>query len=574
MTSAIKLGSDIDGKPFTMPADFITQTCGIIARKGAGKTYTGAVAAEEMLEVGAQVVIIDPLDVWWGLRSSASGKSNGFAVVVFGGEHGDLPLLAESGSMIADLVVEHRLSAVLSLDHLSKNGQRQFMTAFAEQLYQRKNPSNQRTPVHLFIDEADMFCPQRVQHGQERMLGAVDSLVRRGRTRGIGVTMITQRPATIHKDVFTQIEVLIALQLTSPQDRHAVDEWVKGNDTQGHRDKFMASLASLKVGQAWIWSPSWLQCFSLIQVRKRHTFNSSATPKAGEQIQAPTAAAAVDLDALRGKLATVIKTAEQNDPTKLKKRIDELEQKIRAAGNATPAPSPQALMEAEQRGRMLERASLKRLMQGPVSDVEIRLASANKALDPLRAIIGQVDVAPKPIAPRQAPAPAPARSKAARPADDGSMTRAERAILIAAVQREPRHSNRVQLSVLSGYSVTSSSFANAMGALRTKGYLTGGGDDNRATPEGIVAAGDVPPIPDGDERVRWWIGQLNRAEGAMLKAIADRFPNAIDKADLSAASGYSETSSSFANALGRLRSLGLISGRGDLQLNADVMESA
>ena len=66
------------------------------------------------------------------------------------------------------------------------------------------------------IDEADLLAPQRVMAGGERLLGAMSDLVRRGRVRGLGVTLVTQRPATLNKDILTQAEVLIALRMTAP----------------------------------------------------------------------------------------------------------------------------------------------------------------------------------------------------------------------------------------------------------------------------------------------------------------------------------------------------------------------
>jgi DNA helicase HerA-like ATPase len=82
-----------------------------------------------------------------------------------------------------------------------------FMVAFAETLY-RLN----REAVHLFVDEADAFAPQARNYGgdENRMLGAMEDIVRRGRKRGIGCTLITQRPAVLNKNVLTQCEVLVA----------------------------------------------------------------------------------------------------------------------------------------------------------------------------------------------------------------------------------------------------------------------------------------------------------------------------------------------------------------------------
>jgi len=54
-----------------LPANGVTQTFACIGRKGAGKTYLASMLAEQMLDIGAQIVIIDPVGNWWGLRVDA-----------------------------------------------------------------------------------------------------------------------------------------------------------------------------------------------------------------------------------------------------------------------------------------------------------------------------------------------------------------------------------------------------------------------------------------------------------------------------------------------------------------------
>jgi len=104
------------------------------------------------------------------LRSSADGKSAGLPVYVFGGDHGDLPLERSAGALIADVVVDHPAWYVLDFSHFeSKEAERQFATDIAERFYRRKGTN--KAPMHLFVDEADMFCPQQVPSGDQRMLG-------------------------------------------------------------------------------------------------------------------------------------------------------------------------------------------------------------------------------------------------------------------------------------------------------------------------------------------------------------------------------------------------------------------
>jgi hypothetical protein len=163
------------GRGLQLPEDAVTQTFAILAKRGVGKTYTASVMTEELLKAHLPVVAIDPIGVWWGLRHSADGKSEGLPIVVFGGDHGDAPLEKGAGEVLADLVVDERFSCVLDLSSFRKGEQIRFMTDFAERLYRRN-----REPLHLMLDEADSFAPQKTMRGEgaERLLGAIEDLVR------------------------------------------------------------------------------------------------------------------------------------------------------------------------------------------------------------------------------------------------------------------------------------------------------------------------------------------------------------------------------------------------------------
>ena len=162
-----------------LPEEAVTETFAILGKRGAGKTTTARVLTEELLDVGLPVLVLDPTGVWWGLRASADGAGDGYPVIIFGGDHADVPLEETSGTLVADVVVTRRISAVLDLSGLSKSGTRRFCTDLLERLYHKN-----REPLHVVIDEADLLAPQRVLAGGERLLGAMSDLVRRGRVRG------------------------------------------------------------------------------------------------------------------------------------------------------------------------------------------------------------------------------------------------------------------------------------------------------------------------------------------------------------------------------------------------------
>jgi hypothetical protein len=119
---------------FTLPADAVTETFAILGIRGSGKTNTGAVLTEELLKANQQVAIIDPMDVWWGLKSSKDGKQPGFALPAIGGDHADIPLDGAAGAVLADFVTDSRASLILSLRNLSMNDQRRFAGDFARRI--------------------------------------------------------------------------------------------------------------------------------------------------------------------------------------------------------------------------------------------------------------------------------------------------------------------------------------------------------------------------------------------------------------------------------------------------------
>ena len=264
-----------------LPLNSVTKTFAILAKRGAGKTYTADVMAEEFYKNSLPFVIFDPIDVHWGLRLNRDGKTQGLPVVVFGIEHADIQLEKDMGREIARAVVKENISCVISTFGLSKKAQRFLIAEFAEEILNINS-----TPRHIFIEEAHEFVPQRVFGELGRTFSAVSNLVVMGRNRGLGVTLINQRAATINKDVLTQIDTLLAFRNIAPQDRKALREWVEFHAAEGDFEDFMQSLPSLPTGEGWIWSPEFLQVFQKVKIRKRETFHPDRE-KLGEDFVMP-----------------------------------------------------------------------------------------------------------------------------------------------------------------------------------------------------------------------------------------------------------------------------------------------
>jgi hypothetical protein len=321
-----------------LPNDAVTQTFLILGKRGSGKTNTAVVLAEEMIKL-APIVVLDPIDAWWGLKSSFEGDRPGLNIYVFGGRHPDLPLDPHTGELMARLFIEHRISMILSMKGWSVADRARFVTDFVTYLLNH----NDRVPVHIFLEEADAFIPQRPQPDEAKMLGATDRLIRWGRMDGIGATAISQRSAAINKNTTTQAETLIAHRTIGPQDRDAIEEWIKFHGTKEDRDKILSELPHLKNGEAYVWSPEWLKLLERVFMRRRHTFDSAATPKVGEKMITPKTLSSVDLQKISGQLQSVIDHANQDDPkllrtalAKAQLRVEELQRMLAALESAPP----------------------------------------------------------------------------------------------------------------------------------------------------------------------------------------------------------------------------------------------
>lgn len=409
------------------------------------------------------------------------------------------------------------------------------------------------------------------------MLGAFESLVRRGGIRGIGTTLITQRPAILNKNVLTQSECLIVLQMNAPQDQDAIDDWVQRNGTREQRDIMMQSLASLQQGEAWFWSPSWLRVFKKVAIRQRRTFNSSATPKAGEKVIIPQQLAAVDLVRLGKLIAETIERAQDNEPAALKRKIAELKQKVQKLEQSAPKPAVQTKIER------IEVPVLTPENQAVLNQIESWMKEINATMGMAKEFIGQLpslrrDIMdkltiinrvsrpiPTPVMPKpraiSAPKPVPALAEHAVEVEidlkDIRLGKCERSILIA-LSQYPQGRSGIQLAVLTGYSLNSGSFKNALGRLRTYQLITRT-HPIEITDDGKTVLGDGwEPLPTGQDLIDYWLDRLSKCEKAILNRLLAVYPEGMTPGQLGEDTGYSPSSGSFKNALGRLRTLELI----------------
>ncbi len=342
---------------YSLPLKFLEVRKVVYGGSGAGKTASGRMLFEEATAAGVCCGAIDLKGDWWGLKSTADGQDDGIPVVIFGGDHQDIPLDENGGAPLADIVVDLRQPFIIDLEHLSKGKQMRFLSAFLERLYDRN-----RDPLVLFLDEADRYASQKPMTPEAHIcLGACEDIAKRGRKHGIFPVFITQRNASINKGVSELCEVAMVFRTTGPRDQDAVADWFGTNATKEQRDAVIPTLSRLPTGTAIVCSAyPGLEIFETIPLRLPRTFDSSATPEIGRRRIEPKRLATPDLEKLQTRMAATIERAKADDPKALRARIVELERDLKGRAGVVVHAAPKVVEKTVER-RMLKDGDLRRL---------------------------------------------------------------------------------------------------------------------------------------------------------------------------------------------------------------------
>lgn len=411
--------------------------------------------------------------------------------------------------------------------------------------------------------------------------------MRRGRNKGLGVTMATRRPAVLNKDVLTQVDVLAIMRITGLNDRKAIHDWVRGQGDETGWQQVAPSLPGLQNGESWWWVPQ-QGILQRVQVRKAKTFDSSPTRTRASSARAPRTRADVDLAAISDQIAATIERAKEEDPGVLRARIQHLEKVAgqvdalkaeidRLKSQPEPEPqrvevlSPQIQQALTQLGHTLLEVltGLDLAIRQAQESSERIVASVQSALElaqetpasPVRRGSGTEQPPP-----RKQPVPAapPARAESNSGAAATTLAPAQQRFLDALANMELvglQPASKMQLALWVSLSPKSGNYPN-LGRLRSEGLLDYPTPGQVAlTPDGrALAQPDTSPVTTDEElhqRIRN-LKAITPKKWDILSALIEVYPEPMNKGELAQIVGLSASSGNYANNLGALRSLGLL----------------
>ncbi len=263
-------------------------------------------------------------------------------------------------------------------------------------------------------------------------------------------------------------------------------------------------------------------------------------------------------------MAATIERAKAEDPKALQRRVAELERDLNLAQKLTPTKTVERNVLKESIVKRLDTILSKMVTEANRHGAAMSLFWGNlddvaKALlDALRASIRTSSPHPAPHTIKSGPRLLVHERSSTGSEGIGSGPRK----ILAVLAQYPAGRTMKQVAVLTGYA-QSGTFSNYVGSLRSRGWIEGHGTV-RITAAGMAALGPYEPLPVGHALLAWWLHRLGKGERVILETLASVYPNRLSMAVLAEKTGYA-LSGTFSNYLGRLRTLDLIEGRGELK---------
>ncbi|MFN3383657.1 MAG: ATP-binding protein, partial [Archaeoglobaceae archaeon] len=123
-------------------------------------------------------------------------------------------------------------------------------------------------PGMIVVEEAHNFIPEREKVVSTNALRAVAS---EGRKFGLGLMVISQRPARVDKNVISQCNTQIIMRVTNPNDLNAIKKGIEGITSE-----MIEEIKRLSPGYAIVVSPE-IDTPIVVRIRVRKSSHSEAT---------------------------------------------------------------------------------------------------------------------------------------------------------------------------------------------------------------------------------------------------------------------------------------------------------
>ncbi|WP_323171421.1 DUF87 domain-containing protein [Natrialba sp. PRR66] len=328
----VLVGETDDGTDLYLPVvELLTGRGFVTGKSGSGKSNTASVIAEELLEAGFPLLIVDTDGEYYGLKEEYEMLHAG------ADEECDIQIGPEHAEQMATLALEENVPVILDVSgYLDEDESDELLRKIARQLFVKEKKL--KKPFLLVVEEVHEYIPEGGGVGETGNL--LIKISKRGRKHGLGILGISQRPADVKKDFITQANWLVWHRLTWDNDTKVVGRII---DTE-----YSEMVSDLDDGQAFV-QTDWTDVdVRKVQFRRKRTFDAGATPGL-DDFERPELKSVSD--ALVGDLQDISerKDREQDriheleaELEKKEKRIETLEDELESARDVSSAAKQMA----------------------------------------------------------------------------------------------------------------------------------------------------------------------------------------------------------------------------------------
>ncbi len=330
-------------EPIELPvAELLTGRGFITGKSGSGKSNTASVIAEELLEIGLPMLIVDTDGEYYGLQERYE------ILHATTDEQGDMEVGPDDAERLAGLALDGNVPIILDIStYVDPSEGTELITRVLREIFRMEDA--RRKPFFLLVEEIHEYLPEQGAHGKLGEL--LIQIAKRGRKRGLGLCGISQRPAAVDKDFITQCDWLVWHRLTWKNDTNVVRQLLGADAAKDIQD--------LDNGEAFLMT-DWNDSIERVHFRRKRTLDAGATPDIEAVAGGPSESLESDvLDAIAIEdMEVEPSSTAQADPKsrqiqRLQHRISELESELE---RARQEPQPEVHIEPSHNGEVSQLA--------------------------------------------------------------------------------------------------------------------------------------------------------------------------------------------------------------------------
>ncbi len=180
----------------------------------------------------------------------------------------EMGIFSRKGTKIDDIVTKGKIS-IINLRGVAPDIQELVVQRLSTALFELRK-RNKIPPLMLVVEEAHNYVPQQGVAASSRILRTIAS---EGRKFGLGLCIISQRPAKIDKNVLSQCNTQIILKVTNPNDLRAI-----GNSVENLTKGSLEEIQRLPIGVALVTGGT-ISMPLFVEIRPRETKHGGESVK-------------------------------------------------------------------------------------------------------------------------------------------------------------------------------------------------------------------------------------------------------------------------------------------------------